>query len=50
VAGELRRGFKAEAEDIAQLVRAELGLGALDALDCLALAGRWEFRSFRLKS
>jgi len=41
VAGELRRGFKAEAENIAQLVRAELGLGALDALDCFALAGRW---------
>jgi IrrE N-terminal-like domain len=41
VAGELRRGFKAEAEKIAQLVRAELGLGLLDALDCFALAEAW---------
>jgi Zn-dependent peptidase ImmA (M78 family) len=41
VAEELRRGFKAEAENIAQLVRAELGLGPLDALDCVALAETW---------
>jgi IrrE N-terminal-like domain len=41
VAEELRRGFKAEAENIAQLVRAELGLGTLDALDCFALADAW---------
>jgi hypothetical protein len=41
VAEELRRGFKAEAESIAQLVRAELGLGPLDALDCFALATAW---------
>jgi Zn-dependent peptidase ImmA (M78 family) len=41
VADELRRGFNAEAESIAQLVRAELGLGALDALDCFALAEAW---------
>jgi IrrE N-terminal-like domain len=41
VAEELRRGFKAEAENIAQLVRAELGLGPLDALDCFALAEAW---------
>ena len=41
MAEELRRGFKAEAESIAQLVRAELGLGALDALDCFALAEAW---------
>jgi hypothetical protein len=41
VAGELRPGFKAEAEKIAQRVRAELGLTALDALDCFALADVW---------
>jgi hypothetical protein len=41
VAEELRRGFKTEAENIAQLVRAELGLGPLDALDCFALAEAW---------
>jgi Zn-dependent peptidase ImmA (M78 family) len=41
VAEELRPGFKAEAEKIAQLVRTELGLGALDALDCFALAEAW---------
>jgi hypothetical protein len=41
VAAELRRGFKAEAENIAQLVRAELSLGPLDALDCFALAEAW---------
>jgi hypothetical protein len=41
VAEELRRGFKAEAETIAHLVRAELDLGLLDALDCFALAEAW---------
>jgi Zn-dependent peptidase ImmA (M78 family) len=41
VADELRPGFKAEAENIAQRVRAELGLGPLDALDCFALAEAW---------
>jgi Zn-dependent peptidase ImmA (M78 family) len=41
VAEELRRGFKAEAEKIAQVVRAELGLQPLDALDCFALAEAW---------
>jgi Zn-dependent peptidase ImmA (M78 family) len=41
VAEQLRPGFKAEAEKIAQLVRAELGLGPLDALDCFALAEAW---------
>jgi hypothetical protein len=41
VAAELRPGFKAEAEKIAQLARAELGLGPLDALDCFALAEEW---------
>jgi hypothetical protein len=41
VAEKLRPGFKAEAEAIAQLVRAELGLGPLDALDCFALAETW---------
>lgn len=38
---ELRPGFKADAENIAQTVRAELGLGPLDALDCFALAEAW---------
>jgi Zn-dependent peptidase ImmA (M78 family) len=41
VAEQLRPGFKAEAEKIAQLVRAELGLGPLDPLDCFALAEAW---------
>ena len=41
MAGQLRPGFKAEAEKTAQLVRAELGLGLLDALDCFALAEAW---------
>ena len=41
MAEELRRGFKAEAETIAEHVRAELGLGALDPLDCFALAEAW---------
>ena len=38
---ELRRGFKAEAEALAQLVRAELKLGVLDRLDCHLLAETW---------
>lgn len=38
VADGLRRGFKAEAERIAQSVRAELGLKPWQPLDCLALA------------
>jgi Zn-dependent peptidase ImmA (M78 family) len=38
---ELRRGFKTEAEKIAQLVRAELGLDPLGALDCFSLAEAW---------
>ena len=41
MAEKLRPGFKAEAENIAQLVRGELGLGPLDALDCFALAEKW---------
>jgi Zn-dependent peptidase ImmA (M78 family) len=41
VAEQLRPGFKAEAENIAQLIRAELGLGPLDALDCFTLAETW---------
>jgi hypothetical protein len=41
VADELRRGFKKEAETLAQLVRAELGLGTLDRLDCAVLAETW---------
>lgn len=41
MAEELRPGFKTEAEKIAQLVRAELGLGPLDALDCFTLAEAW---------
>jgi hypothetical protein len=38
VADGLRRGFKAEAERIAQSVRTELGLKPSQSLDCLALA------------
>ena len=38
---ELRRGFKSEAEDLAELVRAELDLGVLDRLDCYVLAETW---------
>jgi hypothetical protein len=38
---ELRRGFKTDAERIAQLVRRDLGLGPLDRLDCVALAEEW---------
>jgi IrrE N-terminal-like domain len=41
MATQLRPGFKAEAENIAQLIRADLALGPLDALDCFALAGAW---------
>src|SRR5918999_4408892 len=41
MANELRRGFKAEAESIAQLVRGELDSGPLDSLDCFALAEAW---------
>ena len=41
MADELRRGFKAEAERIAELVRSDLGLGALDRLDCFGLAEAW---------
>jgi hypothetical protein len=41
VAAELRPRFKAEAENIAQAVRAELALDVLDALDCFALAEAW---------
>jgi len=37
MAAQLRRGFKAEAERLASDLRAELNLGVLDALDCLAL-------------
>ena len=38
---ELRRGFKADAERIAELVRRDLALGPLDRLDCFALAEAW---------
>jgi IrrE N-terminal-like domain len=41
VADELRRGFKADAERIAELVRSDLGLGPLDRLDCFGLAETW---------
>src|SRR5262245_31805436 len=34
----LQRGFKSEAERTALTVRRELGLGAIDRLDCFALA------------
>jgi hypothetical protein len=41
VAAELRRGFKSDAERIAELVRRDLALGPLDRLDCFALAEVW---------
>jgi len=41
VSVELRRGFKSEAERIAELVRGDLGLAPLDRLDCFALASAW---------
>ena len=41
MADELRRGFKADAERIAEVVRRDLGLGPLDRLDCFALADEW---------
>jgi hypothetical protein len=41
MADELRRGFKTEAERIAQLVRRDLALGPLDRLDCFELAEEW---------
>ena len=37
----LRRGFKSDAERIAELVRRDLGLEPLDRLDCFALAEAW---------
>jgi hypothetical protein len=41
VGAELRRGFKSDAERIAEHVRLDLGLGTLDRLDCFALAEAW---------
>lgn len=41
MADGLRRGFKKEAETLAELVRAELGLWHLDRLDCAVLAETW---------
>jgi Zn-dependent peptidase ImmA (M78 family) len=41
VVDEFRRGFKADAERTAELVRSDLGLGPLDRLDCFALAEAW---------
>jgi len=41
VAAELRRGFKSEAERVAEQVRHDLGLEPLDRLDCFALADVW---------
>ena len=38
---QLRPGFKADAERIAELVRRDLALGPLDRLDCFALAEAW---------
>ena len=46
----LRPGFKAEAENIARLVRAELNLDTLDALDCFALAETWDPGRFARES
>jgi hypothetical protein len=41
VSTELRRGFKADAERVAEVVRRDLALGPLDRLDCFALAEAW---------
>jgi hypothetical protein len=41
VVAELRRGFKSDAERIAELVRGDLGVGLLELLDCFALAEAW---------
>jgi hypothetical protein len=41
VVAELRRGFKSDAERIAELVRRDLGVGLLERLDCFALAEAW---------
>jgi IrrE N-terminal-like domain len=41
VVTELRRGFKADAERISEVVRRDLGLGPLDRLDCFSLAEAW---------
>jgi Zn-dependent peptidase ImmA (M78 family) len=41
VVAELRKGFKADAERIAELVRRDLGLAPLDRLDSFALAEAW---------
>lgn len=41
MADALRRGFKSDAERIAGLVRHDLGLEALDRLDCSMLAEQW---------
>jgi hypothetical protein len=41
VVDDFRRGFKADAERIAEVVRRDLGLGPLDRLDCFALADAW---------
>jgi uncharacterized protein DUF955 len=41
VVAELRRGFKSDAERIAELVRGDLGVGLLERLDCFALAEAW---------
>ncbi len=41
MAAELRRGFKSDAERIAELVRGDLGLVPLARLDCFALADAW---------
>lgn len=40
--GTFRHGFKAEAERIALSMRAELGLRAVDRLDCITLAAHLE--------
>ncbi len=41
MAAELRRGFKADAERMAEVVRRDLGLEPLERLDCFALADAW---------
>jgi hypothetical protein len=41
VVDEFRRGFKADAERTAEVVRRDLGLESLDRLDCFSLAETW---------
>jgi IrrE N-terminal-like domain len=48
VGAELRHGFKADAERLAEQVRGDLGLEPLDRLDCFALAEAWAIPAISL--